>query len=603
MLTRRSFFVMTIMMLVLLFLVQSTKVIQQSRLSDNSNSKLNKEVTTKEAAWTQGDAEPYDQAGISRNVVLYVGDITSNQGKVVRQWCTYSKRYLLTYKKVSDIPEKWITKAQVLLLDGGQLDYNQDMSSLEQFSRSGLTTVFCSLPDIDTMLTYKRLRDYLGISEVADSNKALTGTVLYSGFLVGGEVQYAYKEADENDFEMFPRSIPWYHTGKGSKAYMVGLVEDKKVTNENLPVLIWRSRNEASFVFAVNGDFLEDYAGLGILESMIAESDSFDIYPVVNAQNMIVANFPGLANENDETLMGIYSRNQKDLTKNMIAPDLSMLTRQTNWRTTQFVMPQADYDDGAEPQSELYEEYLKNNIEDRGEMAYSAATVGNITLKDKVERDRVFFWNLGNEYRFSAAYAKNAIGIKDVLKSQLLENLRTIVMPGSSDRSLFEYYTDTVTRQCTTANCMNASFADDFRTRSVLTALGYSNVMMDLYKAAYPEDENDTWEKIWDRVSSYAKTLGKPGTAFSHLTATESDVRIRDLLNLDYRASKSGNVIQMSAENYGENGWFILRLQEGTIKNAVGVDYTMIEKNMYLLRITAPNATIQLEGSGKDQLK
>ena len=43
---------------------------------------------------------------------------------------------------------------------------------------------------------------------------------------------------------------------------------------------------------------MEDETGLGILTGMLYETRDYLIYPVVNAQNLIAANFPVLTEEN-----------------------------------------------------------------------------------------------------------------------------------------------------------------------------------------------------------------------------------------------------------------------------------------------------------------
>ena len=44
-----------------------------------------------------------------------------------------------------------------------------------------------------------------------------------------------------------------------------------------------------------NGDYLSGSTGIGFLSAIMAENSSYYLYPVVNAQVMTVANFPGMA--------------------------------------------------------------------------------------------------------------------------------------------------------------------------------------------------------------------------------------------------------------------------------------------------------------------
>lgn len=47
---------------------------------------------------------------------------------------------------------------------------------------------------------------------------------------------------------------------------------------------------------------------LGLLNGMITEASEYYIYPVVNAQNLSMINFPAFADENDEEMMKLYSQ-------------------------------------------------------------------------------------------------------------------------------------------------------------------------------------------------------------------------------------------------------------------------------------------------------
>ena len=62
--------------------------------------------------------------------------------------------------------------------------------------------------------------------------------------------------------------------------------EKEAIRNEDVPSLIWRNGIDNGSVFAVCGDYMKDSTAIGILDGMMAEANTYYIYPVVNAQNL-----------------------------------------------------------------------------------------------------------------------------------------------------------------------------------------------------------------------------------------------------------------------------------------------------------------------------
>ena len=72
------------------------------------------------------------------------------------------------------------------------------------------------------------------------------------------------------------------------------------------------------------------------------------------------------------------------------------------------------------------------------------------------------------------------------------------------------------------------------------TALGYSNITLDFYSVTYPEGDEDSWEKMSKKIAANLGTYWKAYEAFDATTLTESDVRIRRFLALDYKQQRAG---------------------------------------------------------------
>lgn len=81
-----------------------------------------------------------------------------------------------------------------------------------------------------------RWRKVLGIRQIRHEDVKLTGVNLFDGFLLGG--QAIYQPADDKEKEErqdFPDHMPWYLLESGCKTYMVGMLADESVKNEQLP--------------------------------------------------------------------------------------------------------------------------------------------------------------------------------------------------------------------------------------------------------------------------------------------------------------------------------------------------------------------------------
>lgn len=72
---------------------------------------------------------------------------------------------------------------------------------------------------------------------------------------------------------------------------------------------------------------MEDETGLGLLTGMVYETRNYLIYPVVNAQNLVVQNFPSLAEENTDKMQEIYGNGTKDVNRDIVWPSIAAIYR------------------------------------------------------------------------------------------------------------------------------------------------------------------------------------------------------------------------------------------------------------------------------------
>ena len=157
--------------------------------------------------------------------------------------------------------------------------------------------IFGDLPDAEYIDSDEDLKTLLGITKVVDPAVHVEGVQIFKGFLFGGETVYAAnkKIPEESRFEDLDLDIAWYDTGLGTKTYIVGIMDEELVHPYDFPKMIWRSYYNGTFIYAVNGDYLQGMMGIGFLDAMLYDTKAYYIYPVVNANSIVFSDFPYLS--------------------------------------------------------------------------------------------------------------------------------------------------------------------------------------------------------------------------------------------------------------------------------------------------------------------
>lgn len=591
MVSKRKFFSIAIMMFVLFFLFQFSMVLRDSRNTYDVNSSLTEKKADGENQWT-----PSDSVTGADSSVVFVGNKAGDMGTAVSRWCTYAKRKLISCKSVSTYKSDDQNLPEMMILESEKYADGDNLTTLETLEKKGVIIVFGCLENAKNIQDNKALMKFLGIQKVVAEETHLAGVKLFEGLLLGGEVTYnTSKDKEEKKRQDLELDVPWYQVGSGTKTYMVGLLDEKtgkNVENEDLPTIIWRNGIDYGSVFAVVGDYMKDSTALGLLDGMRAEALQYTIYPIVNAQNLSMVNFPVFADENNTEMLKLYSQSVTGIARDIMWPALISVVEKSDMKMTCFIQPQADYTDDIEPKSGNLEFYLKQMKEQSAEAGISLEYQKLEKAEDKVTKDTEFFENEKTDYRFGAAFAKEK-DLKGILKdtdSGLLGDVGTLVCDYTENQPVVSYYSDSVTLQTVTSDGMNYAYSDDIRMRSIQTALGYTNVMLDMYDIFWPQEKTDRWEVMQKRFSSNLLTYWKNFRDFDSTTLSESNARIRTFLNLAYSQSREDNTITLQTSEAGS--WFILRTHGEEIDEIDGGSQTEIEADAYL--ICAEDTTVKI---------
>lgn len=590
MISRRNFLIILLMMGVLLFMFQFSQLVKENGNDYETNEYYGTGLLSGEDAWQPAQKE--SAFASLEGYALFVGDTEGSVAKTVEEWCRYVKKDLLC--------EEHLTEGRVpglLLVDGASIDYEKEETAILSYASEGVPIVFCTLPEASCIEEWESLQALLGITEIKNEETKVDGIRLFDGFLLGGEAVYkAQNEKEAEELQDFTLTMPWYVTGKGSKTYMVGLKDETRVEREEFPRILWRNRYEDTFVFAVNGDYLTDIEGLGILDGFLYEMQEFTVYPVVNAQNISVADYPSLSSETDAVMQAYYSRTSRSFVRDVMWPGILAMSSRQELKMTCFLNTGYERTSlaGIMPEDLIF--YLQQFKEAGAEAGLSMNRARDVSVSEQIAEERGFLGRMDCGYSFGAVYEE---AVSEELQEAMEKNayfsgIHTLTCRDRGENFLLSYYTGDVTLQGVTAEVEAYSYRTDFRNRSLATALAYSNTLIDMHRIMWPETEDDRWEKYFNKVFSNVSTYFHNFTFMEDTTLSESDSRVRSLLNLSYEIEKEDDGIVVYATGIRQEAWFLLRTHGQKIADITNGDYEQVEQDAYLVKVQVGGTHIRL---------
>lgn len=603
MVSKRKFFSITIMMFVLLFLFQFSMVLRDRQNAYDVNSSLTVKKEDGQNAWKNKQIDSSFVRKTDRNYVLFIGNTSGDMAKAVNRWSIYAKWDIAQCRSLEDFQENDSALPGMLVLESEKYALGDNLKRIKRLEQKGTIIVFGCLENPKNIENNEELMDFLGISKVVSEKTELTGVKLFEGLLLGGEVIYETPEdEEEKERQDLQLEVPWYQVGSGTKTYMVGLLDqskmEKTVENEDLPTIMWRNGIQGGSIFCIVGDYMKDSTALGLLDGMVTEASAYYIYPVINAQNLSMINFPAFADENNEKMMELYSQPITGMARDIMWPSLISIVEKGGLKMTCFMQPQADYQDGVEPDSKDLVFYLKQLKEQNAEAGLSLQYQKTGSLREKLDRDAEFFQKADSSYKYGAAFTEesNLDTVLNLMNTELMRNVSTLVCEYTEKEPVVSYCTDSVTLQSVTSDGMNYSYSDDIRMRSIQSSLGYTNVMLNMYDIFWPVRKTDRWQIMQKHFSSNLLTYWKNFKCFDSTTLSESNTRARTFLNLDFTQSRSEDEITLETSEAGS--WFILRTHGEEIADIEGGTQKEIEDGAYLILAQDTTVKIEMKTSG-----
>ncbi|WP_461818995.1 DUF2194 domain-containing protein [Blautia stercoris] len=607
MLSKRNFGMMMTIILVILILFLSSAVLREYFNDYNENHSADSEWVKR----SEETKETKDSKNSEKNWhIIYIGKQDTGYYESIQEWCTYRKAEFEEYsetKKALKKAEAYEKKNTYLLISGSVLEKDTETvsDSLTSYVEAGGKIIFCSLPDYLVIAKSETLKNLLGIQQLRAKTVTLQKIWLYGGFLLGGETCYSFDELQDPDRIDMEREIPWYDISSRTKTYMVGFIKAEEQTkqelhNEDMPAIIWRCNTGEGSIFAVNGDYMEGKSTLGILDAMVYESQNYALYNVVNAQNLSLTGFPDLTKENEKKFTEVYGFDSKQFCQNIVWPALISVAQDGDWKITAYLATKQDNDSKEDADVKSLVDYLKYFNEESAEAGISLGRMNDTDIQKSLEADKQEIEKQDITYPFSGAYirSENEEQLSKLVKDEKLKifsDVRTICKAYDEEQPVFSWMTDWITTQAITMNGYQYTYKDDFRLKSIQTALGYSNVQADIYRAIWPQKRKDEWEVISEKLASNISTYWNPFSVFEKTTITESDTRVRRFLNESVTSDRKADQISIKVENFNEDAWMMLRTHGEKIESMKNGSWEKIEDDAYLLHLTSSQATVTLK--------
>lgn len=610
MVSKRNFFVITLIMLLVLLMFQFSGFVRDVFNDYDTNIFAATDTGLTQASAFDTAAGEQAVLADAKEYIVLIGKSQTAVSEVVHEWCRMTKRNYLEYASLAQFVLNKTKLPEAVIVDAESLNYDTDIQTLGALTESGVSVIFATLPGTLAIRNNAELKGLLGISAVRATQVTLTGARLYDDFFVGGEKWYIAPEGKE-EYQDMELHIPWYELEAATKVYMAGVADDVEYQamyeGEDLshrlhePPLIWRHSTGNAYVFAINADYAQSNTALGIYTSMLYETKEYLLYPVVNAQSIIAINYPTFASENNEEMKKRYSRSAKETLRDIVWPNLSALTSSLNAKMTYMVTPENNYEDENKPDRDTLIYYFKLMRQNGDEAGWAAYNFQETTIRKKVVADYRTYTDAVPNYKFLSIYVNNYSRAKtlNLLKTDFLRDVKTVVTDYEPTLPLFTYATSSVLEMRSSNDGRAYSYTDDFRSRSIETALGYSAVTLDMTEILFPEENSKDWSKVYEEFATNMNEYWGSYKKFEKTTVSETDNRIRRFLAMQYHTKKDGDTITVDIEDYTGEVYFILRMHNEAIDDMEGGQFQKLSDGIYL--VTAESAELMIKTKPKVQ--
>lgn len=602
MLTRRNFFVILIMFLVvfIMFMLVDISAGYLTRREYNAQADVPVTITRDKAfsasllnmdasiATDMADSSAVKSIENNPFIAILADDPESQAVRIMQEWCVYTRHRYMVFQ---DFPEaSALAGSRALFFD--KAITADALLLLQSYAQAGYSMIFPSLPAYEDLQANPDLADFFGIQGFVMESLPLRGIYIFDDFFLGGDRIYAMDDDYGTTDEGVLTSVPYYVLRPGYLMFAQAIAQDAAIDYKDLPGILWRTRTGNANIFVANGDLFQGKALLGLLTAFMSQNESCFVYPVVNAQTISILDFPLLANENGSILHSLYSRTAEAIGRDVIWPAVVMILRNYQAEPSFFMALQLDYTDETSP-SQTFIPFYRQEIERlSGALGLSLHQVSSLSLAQQNEQNAAFLSGAMPHYRFTAACVTpdQLAALSSAPLTAPLEDITLLMSDMQQDQPLLSFVNDKTVTAAFTTDGFTHETKDDLLLLSLETALGMNNQKVELSKVFYPENNQD-----WNSLSllwSSGDTYQKPFRFFDAVTIYGLEERVRTFLQLDYAAAMQEDSLTLTLENDATEGYFILRIFNKEVDTVQGGSFKKLSDTAYLLHLTQPQMHI-----------
>ena len=477
----------------------------------------------------------------------------------------------------------------VYLIDGSLISQS-DIYDINEILDHQSVIVFMTLPDEKLIESSGTLRDILGIQRTR-GDIHIKGYQLFKNFMLGGEAYYVEDKVEkgEKPRQDLPLDITYYEVASACRSYMIGQIDPRKqdikdldndntknIDAEDYPAVIWQHSPEKGHVFCINGDFMKNDTGLGILSGIEYETSDYLISSFADARSFVVQNFPDLADENDDQINELYGQNPYNFQRNVLWPFIVSAASINNDRITAMAADHIKMGTGLYSRMDSYLTLAENERAELGAMGEGASLVQKGLSATFPDYDITSFYGQGDKGVVLTDDGKYLYGMND----------KTLDIR-------------------TTLSADEMKYSDDLRFRGVVSATGYYVTALDVSKVIYPESKDDRYEKVTRRTNGNLNSYYGKFSYLDALPLSQAARKIENLADSDYRvvsSSKDDKKVVMRVENPQQSSEFLLRTHGQGISAIEGATYEKIEDDSYIIKASDSDIVIRFVDEDKPDL-
>lgn len=455
----------------------------------------------------------------------------------------------------------------------------------------------------DPNLTFQAIYRKLGITSKADRLSKTIGIEFERELLIGGKNALT-------DFSFFDHSSIPVELDDSAEIYV------RSADQYRLP-LIWKYNFEQGQVVVVNSDQFTRPESAGILFASFGLLQEYFLYPIINSFTYYLDQFPGpLTSAQNEGIMDEFGRDNKSFFINVWWPDVINAGNKYDVKFTG-LMVQSFTDDPKLPfqqegDEEDYEFLSSSLIHNHGEVGllgysllpYCPALVTNDTAS--LENLGIFSSLAFAEYISSSsdqlvstlapADSANCNDVNELTQvSNKLENL-IIRDDQQVDAIIPGYYFQEKESGMVTLPMEN--FGYSLSDAEIWRKLNLATTKFATVGSINPYDllhqESSSWTDLRSDFEDQLLWIRSTYPEMRSRTASEAAKATQRYSRIDYQYNLEGNSLLISTKNFYDESWFILNIGS-TPTSITGGEMQQIGENRYLLKITEPVMSIELE--------